>query len=121
MLSQDEEDADYQQDITPVGLTFSGLYIHSFIHFQDEEDADYQQDVTSVGITFSGFESPACGIRGYEWALGSEPGWSDILPYTSVEIVMLNESHGQAQIHLPLEHDELMYASVRAHTGQWVR
>lgn len=90
------------------------------LHFpQEEEDADFQRDVTSVGITFSGFDSPACGIRGYEWALGSEPGWSDILPYTGAGIVMRNGSHGHAQVHLPLSHDMLMYASVRAHTGQW--
>ena len=87
------------------------------VDFKDNEDAAAQQDLTSVAVTFSGFESPACGIRSYEWALGSEPGWSDILPYSSVGIVMLNESHGQAQAHLPVYHGQVIYASVRAHTG----
>ena len=85
--------------------------------FQASEDSDTQQDTTSVGITFLGFSSPACGIRAYEWALGSEPGWSDILPYSSVGIVMLNDSHGQAQTHLHLQHGQVIYASVRAHLG----
>ena len=76
--------------------------------------------MTSVGITFEGFESPACGIRSYEWALGSEPGWSDVLPYSPVGVVMHNDSHGHAQTHLQLEHGQLMYASVRAHTGKQV-
>ena len=88
--------------------------------FQAFEDSDYQQDTTSVGVTFEGFLSPGCGIRSYEWALGSEPGWSDILPYTSVGIVMLNETHGQAQTHLHLHHAQVMYASVRAHLGKCI-
>ena len=70
-----------------------------------------------MAITFSGFESPACGISSYEWALGSEPGWSDILPFSSVGIVMLNESNGHAQAHLQVHHGQIIYASVRAHTG----
>ena len=87
---------------------------------QADEDGDWQQDVTSIAISFDGFSSPACGIRGYEWAVGSEPGWSDVLPYTSVGIVMLNESQGHAQIHLPLHHGQILYASVRAHLGKWM-
>ena len=71
-----------------------------------------------MAITFDGFTSPGCGIRSYEWAVGSEPGWSDILPYSSVGIVMLNESRGQAQVHLELQHGQILYASVRAHLGE---
>ena len=80
-------------------------------------DKDYSTDKVTVGISFQGFDSPACGIRSYEWALGSQPGYSDILPYSSYGIVMLNESHAITEIHLPLEHGDILYASVRAHTG----
>ena len=84
---------------------------------QAYKDENYQQDTTSVGITFEGFESPGCGISSYEWALGSGPGLSDIQPYSSVGIVMLNDSHGQAQAHLTLEESMTIFASVIAHTG----
>ena len=80
-------------------------------------DKDYSTDTITVAMSFQGFASPACGIRGYEWSLGSEPGYSDILPYTSYGIVMLNESHAIAEIHLPSSHGQEIYASVRAHTG----
>ena len=39
-------------------------------HF--ESDVDFTRDDQSVAISFSGFESPACGIRSYEWALGKK-------------------------------------------------
>ena len=34
-------------------------------------DIDYTQDTLTVAISFQGFDSPACGIRAYEWALGN--------------------------------------------------
>ena len=35
-------------------------------------DMDYTQDTLTVALSFQGFESPACGIRAYEWALGGQ-------------------------------------------------
>ena len=34
------------------------------------DDVDFTRDAQTVAISFSGFDSPACGIRSYEWALG---------------------------------------------------
>ena len=44
--------------------------VHNGRHF--ESDVDFTRDDQSIAISFSGFESPACGIRSYEWALGKE-------------------------------------------------
>ena len=107
-----------------------------------DDDVDFTRDAQTVAISFSGFDSPACGIRSYEWALGeneritcmsycivsncvplysvtsgSYPGYSDVMPFTSFGIVMLNESHAVAQVELPLSHADHVFASVRAHTG----
>ena len=49
--------------------------------------------------------------------LGSYPGYSDVMPFTSFGIVMRNESHAVAQVELPLSHADHVFASVRAHTG----
>ena len=68
-------------------------------------------------MTFSGFESEACHIRTYEWAVGSELGYSDILPYSSVGIVMLGKGKGQAQAHLQVDNGQELYTSVRALKG----
>ena len=80
-------------------------------------DIDYTQDTLTVAISFQGFDSPACGIRAYEWALGTQPGYSDVMPFTSYGIVMVNESHAVAEVHLPNQHGDVIFASVRAHTG----
>ena len=80
-------------------------------------DQDYSNDTHSVGISFMGFESAACGIISYDWGLGSHPGFSDITPFSSFGLVMINESHGQAQLHIPLENGMTIYTTVRAHTG----
>ena len=47
--------------------------VHDGRHF--ESDVDFTRDDQSVAISFSGFESPACGIRSYEWALGNESSY----------------------------------------------
>ena len=52
--------------------------------------------------------------------IGSEPGWSDVQPYSSAGLVMINDTHGQAQGHLELQENQQLYASVRAHTGMHI-
>ena len=47
--------------------------VHDGRHFESE--VDFTRDDQSVAISFSGFESPACGIRSYEWALGNESSY----------------------------------------------
>ena len=80
-------------------------------------DEDYQDDSTSIGMTFIGFESEACNIVGYEWAVGSKPYWTDILPYTDYGLVMKNGTYGQGQIHVQLYESQTYYITVRARTG----
>lgn len=80
-------------------------------------DTDYTIDKTSIALSFAGFESEACNIVSYEWAIGSRPYQSDILPYTDYGLVLHNETHGHAQIHVQLYEDSKYYTSVRAKTG----
>ena len=77
----------------------------------------FHTDLQSVTVSFEGFESEMCGINRYEFALGTEPSFSDIIPYNSFGIVMVNESHFFAKIELQLHPRQEIYASVRAHTG----
>ena len=79
-------------------------------------DSVYQKDLTSVAITFKGFESVACGIVSYDWAIGSQPGYSDVLPYTNDGIVMRNATHAVAQVNMELD-SKHYYVDVRAKTG----
>ena len=79
-------------------------------------DSVYQKDLTSISITFKGFDSVACGIVSYEWAIGSKSGYSDVLPYTSDGVVMRNATHAVAQVNMELESKQY-FADVRAKTG----
>ena len=81
------------------------------------KDADFQHDKYSIAASFIGFESEACNIVGYEWAVGSKPYYSDKLPFTDYGIVMHNTTFGHAQIHLDLYESETYYVLVRARTG----
>lgn len=81
------------------------------------QDAAFQHDVTSLAMSFSGFASEACGIVGYEWAVGSQPFLSDVMPFTEFGIVMANSSAGFAQAHLELEEGATYHVTVRAVTG----
>ncbi|XP_013400547.1 uncharacterized protein LOC106166509 [Lingula anatina] len=81
------------------------------------QDANSQRDTSSIACSFVGFESEACGITAYEWAIGSEPGFSDIRDYSSIGIVMANESAGFAQTNLDLPDGQTIYTAVRARTG----
>ncbi|XP_061188852.1 uncharacterized protein LOC133197029 [Saccostrea echinata] len=79
-------------------------------------DEDYTHDRFSIGMHFHSFESEACNIVKYEWAIGSKPFFSDINGYTEYGIVH-NETHGKAQAHVELKENETYYATVRAKTG----
>lgn len=83
----------------------------------DYHDSTYQRDLTSIAMTFSGFESVACGIDLYEWAIGSKPGFSDVQEFTSYGLTMLNETHGQGQAHLQAKENMTYFVTVRAWTG----
>ena len=80
-------------------------------------DQDFSRDIFTTGMSFQGFESAACGIISYDWAIGTQPGYSDVLPFTKYGIVMKNETHGFAEISLSLNNKAVLFTTVRAHTG----
>ncbi|KAK3589126.1 hypothetical protein CHS0354_017092 [Potamilus streckersoni] len=81
------------------------------------EDIDFSSDATTVAMSFNGFESEACNIIGYEWAIGFLPYGSDVLPFTDYGIVMINDTFGHAQINLQLYENQVYFSTVRARTG----
>ncbi|XP_069134676.1 uncharacterized protein [Argopecten irradians] len=80
-------------------------------------DDDYTIDRASLAVTFAGFESEACDIRKYEWAIGSDAYKSDVLPYTGYGLMVHNSSHGQAQIHMDFTEGDTYFVTVRALPG----
>jgi hypothetical protein len=47
-------------------------------------DVDNQASATTVEANWTGFTDPETGIVGYEWAIGTAPGASDVQPFTGV-------------------------------------
>lgn len=99
----------YVQKANVPGIIFDGRNL-----YQDEM---YTTDYTSIAASFYGFESESCNIISYEWAVGTSEYGTDIQTYTSYGLVMLNETHGQSQIHIELFEDTKYYITVRAVTG----
>ncbi|XP_053407458.1 uncharacterized protein LOC123547213 isoform X2 [Mercenaria mercenaria] len=91
------------------GIVFDGrnLYV----------DEMYTTDYTSIAASFYGFESESCNIISYDWAIGTTEYGTDIQTYTNYGLVMLNETHGQCQIHIELFEDTTYYITIRAVTG----
>lgn len=85
--------------------------------FDDGTDSDIECDTRSIGMSFIGFQSVACNIEQYEWAVGSEPYTTDILPFSHFGIVLQNSSFGQAQGNIKLVEDHAYFTTVRAKTG----
>ncbi|KAH3708787.1 hypothetical protein DPMN_068246 [Dreissena polymorpha] len=81
------------------------------------EDESFTTDHTSIASSFYGFESESCDIIHYDWAIGRTEFGTDILTYTNYGLVMLNDTHGQCQIHIELFEDVTYYITVRAVTG----
>ena len=81
------------------------------------EDTDLQRDFMSIGASFGDFKSPACGILRYEWAVGTRPSFSDVIPFSSVGMVMMNKTHGMVQVDVPLILGQTYYVTVVAYTG----
>jgi len=91
------------------GIVFDGNVLY--------EDSRFTKDHTSVSASFFGFESEACNIISYDWAIGTTEYGTDVLTYTDYGVVMNNKSHGQVQIHIDLFEDVTYFVSVRAATG----
>lgn len=80
-------------------------------------DKDFQQEYAIFSVSFHGFDSEACKILDYEWAIGSEPGFSDVQMFTRYGVAMINKTHGVGQVQIHLE--EMKYfATVRAVMSQ---
>ncbi|KAL8573311.1 hypothetical protein ACOMHN_032773 [Nucella lapillus] len=84
---------------------------------REVEDVDYSNDRASIAISFSGFSSEACGVVGYEWAVGTSPFASDLLSYTDYGLVVDGSGSGFAQVHLMLSEGQKYHSTVRARTG----
>ena len=70
----------YVVDSSPpiVGLVLDGV---------DVEDSDYLTDRTSYAAHWDGFADPHSDIMGYEWAIGSCYGCTDIQNFISVGLM----------------------------------
>lgn len=79
-------------------------------------DKDSTNDKFSIGMHFQGFESEACNITGYEWAIGSQPYLTDVYEFTKYGLIY-NETHGKAQAHVQLDENKTYYVTVKAKTG----
>ena len=64
-------------------------------------------DTNTLTIHFNGFKSDECGIRFYEWGVGTTSYLTDVMPFTSSGLVMRNETHGQAQGFVSLRHGQV--------------
>ena len=79
-------------------------------------DNDMTRDTSSMAINFHGFESEICNIISYEFAIGSEPFFSDVSSFSEFGIDH-NATHGWAERNVNLDEDNTYYATVRARTG----
>ena len=79
-------------------------------------DLALQRDDT-ITATFYGWESQLCGgMMGYEWALGTIPGGTDVMGFTPEGIVMMGD-HGLAQAPTPgFASNVSVFATVRGVT-----
>lgn len=70
----------YVVDSSPpaVGLVLDGI---------DVEDSDYLTDRTSFAARWDGFADPHSDIMGYEWAIGSCYGCTDVQNFISVGLM----------------------------------
>ena len=75
-------------------------------------DADWQTYLISLSANWSGFSDPESGIASYRWAIGTSPGASDVLPFTSV-----GAATSAIQFGLALAEGPTYYVSVEAANG----
>lgn len=54
-------------------------------------DIDYQLGSSTVSVQFTGFESALHGVMRFEVAVGTQPSGDDVLPFTSANIVHMEE------------------------------
>lgn len=54
-------------------------------------DIDFQLGSSTVSVQFTGFESALHGVMRFEVAVGTQPSGDDVLPFTSGNIVHMEE------------------------------
>ncbi len=75
-------------------------------------DVDFQVSTTTITANWSGFSDPQSGIAGYEWAIGTTPGGTDVQGWTSVGLATSATNSS-----LSLTVGQTYYVTVRATNG----
>jgi len=75
-------------------------------------DSDDQASSTMIEANWSGFQDPESGIAGYEWAIGTSPGATDVQDFRPVGV-----QHDAVNDALSLTAGATYYATVRATNG----
>jgi hypothetical protein len=75
-------------------------------------DIDFQGSTNTIGANWSGFVDPQSGIAGYEWAIGTTSGGTDIQGFVSVGL-LASASNGA----LTLASGQIYFVTVRATSG----
>jgi hypothetical protein len=78
-------------------------------------DRDWQSSNTTIQANWSGFADPQSGITGYEWAIGTTSGGTQVQAFTSVGLVT-NATNSS----LSLSNGQIYYVTVRATSGAGV-
>ncbi|KAK3092476.1 hypothetical protein FSP39_003379 [Pinctada imbricata] len=80
------------------------------------EDEQWNRDSSSISLSFLGFKSETCNIIWYELAIGSEPFYSDVSPFSDFGVVH-NGTHGHAERNLDLRENNVYYSTIIAKMG----
>jgi hypothetical protein len=75
-------------------------------------DIDFQQWMDRIYASWSGFSDLESGIASYEWAIGTEPGFDDVLHFVDVGTSTDEKADG-----LTLETGTTYFVTVRARNG----
>ena len=95
-------------EVSSDGVTIDTLEpVFSFLHETEQGDPDYQGSDSSVALLWEGSDDLS-GIMGYEVALGTSPGASDLVAWTDVGMDISTDLIG-----LTLEDGSTYYGSVR--------
>jgi hypothetical protein len=75
-------------------------------------DVDYQTSTTTIRANWSGFTDPETGVAGYEWAIGTTSGGTNVQGFTSVGLTTSGVNSG-----LSLVSGTTYFVTVRATNG----
>ncbi|XP_033121447.1 uncharacterized protein LOC117120538 [Anneissia japonica] len=89
-------------------------------------DIDTQMQQTELFAIFHGFESQLDGLASYEWAIGTEPRFDNVQPFSQGGLVLYDDPNkmgtglpgaGHAYTTITLEHGVRYYITIRSITG----